>query len=419
MQLNKSVAGADLNFAVLSDVHITHRGQGIEKFTEAVMQLFAMDPKPDLLVLDGDVAYQIDRAGAGSADQLYDEPYNMIMAVLRRYVKDTPVLYVMGNHEYGQNRHEDFMVKAAQELFKEKTGYPMHTHNVYGGYHFIGMSCDSYNCTFTPEVEAWGKAEIEKALADGTEKPVFVVFHGPVRDTVGDPTPLQSPEFEAFLRKNPRIVAVVGHLHTPVNDPRTIYQEKGGFTTIHTPLCAVGNCEIYGCENHCRSGGPVSQGLWYEVRGTQVQVHKLDFMQGKEVDVPWTLDTAALCHGEGYHYTDDRARIANTPAFPKGATLVLSAAAGRVSLRCPLAACAPAGASQDGFCGFYRVCFESDDGKRGTMLLSDDFYLLRPQTDFCATLPGTFSGERVTVTVTPVHIFGKEGRPLHRSVRVR
>lgn len=423
MELKFGMEKADLRFAVLSDVHITHRGQGIEKFTEAVMQLVRMEPKPDAFVFSGDIAYQIDKAGGGVADQLYEEPYDMINAVLRRYVSPLPVIYANGNHEFGQGRHEPDITEAAVAMFREKTGKELHEHHVVGGYHFISMGIEDGHWHYTENAESYAMAECKKALAENPELPVFLVFHIPVHQTVVDTeAKAHSEAFTQFLMENPRIVAIVGHLHTPVNDPRTIWQKAGGFTTVHAPLGAVGNLCIPKCENRTQGGAPYSQGLYFEVKGTKVLIHKLNFTTGKEVDEPWELDTAQLLKGEGYYYTDRRKEISNTPAFPQKTQVIWEFMGdGRLAVEFVKADCKAAGRNQDGFTQYYRFDFSAPGSNAlcKSMVYASDFFANQPGERFAAVLPTGLPRGKYVLTVTPISPFGKEGEPVVLKVKLK
>ena len=115
---------ANLRLAVISDTHITHRGEGIERFTRTLEVFSEITPAVDAFLLAGDICYQIDKAGGGVCELLYEEPYDMFLGAVRRYIKDTPWIYVLGNHEFPQNNDGEQITAEAIELYSSKTGMP-------------------------------------------------------------------------------------------------------------------------------------------------------------------------------------------------------------------------------------------------------------------------------------------------------
>ncbi|MCQ2385323.1 MAG: metallophosphoesterase, partial [Clostridia bacterium] len=218
----------DLTFTVLSDLHMTHRGQGLQKLNMYRCGASEMNPKPERQRFAGDLVYQIDCSGGGVCPELYPEPYDYLNMALSRYTKDIPTFYVMGNHEFPQNRHEPELMAQARELFKEKTGKPLMFHETVNGYHFIGFSCMAWDIVPIPEVEKYVTREVKKALKEST-LPVFVLYHRPIRHTVEDSEePSYSEAFGKFLLSDKRIINICGHLHTPSDSPVCLYQKKGG-----------------------------------------------------------------------------------------------------------------------------------------------------------------------------------------------
>ena len=139
MNFPKRNPDADLTFGVLSDLHMTHRGEGLQKLHQYLDLYSKVEPAIDAHVFAGDIVYQMDVSGGGNCDTVYPEPYAYLQMALDRYAKDLPLIYSIGNHEYPQNCTDDALTKEAQKAFTD-AGFPMRSHTVVKGYHFIQIS---------------------------------------------------------------------------------------------------------------------------------------------------------------------------------------------------------------------------------------------------------------------------------------
>ena len=183
--------------------------------------------QPDLLVLNGDVIYQLDSWQDNVCRNVYEHPYDIVKDLLDQYFPDTPRMYVLGNHEFPQNNDDPALTQSALEVWLKKTGQPVRDHQVINGVHFIKYPLLTWAMPVMPEQEAWAMTELQSALEADSVHPVFFVSH----DSTGDPTYLWpepesfSAEFRAFLRKHPRIVHISGHRHMHIADHQRIYQD--------------------------------------------------------------------------------------------------------------------------------------------------------------------------------------------------
>ena len=57
---------ADLSFGVLSDLHMTHRGEGLQKLSQYMALFSKITPAIDAHVFTGDIVDQIDLSGGGT-----------------------------------------------------------------------------------------------------------------------------------------------------------------------------------------------------------------------------------------------------------------------------------------------------------------------------------------------------------------
>lgn len=128
------------------------------------------------------------------------------------------------------------MGKDSLEYYKSLTNQETDFHRVIGGYHFIGVSTSKmkkyYNSQFQ---KMWLKKELDKAVKDTPDKPVFLMHHEHIKYTVYgsyDEDGWGKILFADLLKKYPNVVDFSGHSHYPVNDPRSVWQKE--YTAIGT-----------------------------------------------------------------------------------------------------------------------------------------------------------------------------------------
>lgn len=216
-----------LRFAVCSDIHIKEPGdKACEKFIKclrtanAAAEQDAFHPNLDALIVAGDTA------NSGTKEQ-FDAFFDILAAEKKEETEFWGILAKY--HDCGQGRN-------ALEKFSDRTGKPCDWHSVINGFHFIGISvCRNETVFHYSEVQKqWLDREIAGACEDTPDKPVFVIQHEHVRDTVFGSTLFDGwgeIYFTDILKKYPRVIHISGHSHYPAADPRAIWQ--GDFTALN------------------------------------------------------------------------------------------------------------------------------------------------------------------------------------------
>lgn len=215
-----------VRFAVCSDVHINgEEGQvNAERFKNLFKDSYAYAASQDYKALDA-VLVVGDMTNSG-----LDIEYETLNKIVDENAKDdTQVLFCMGNHEFIAYRNSD--VTIGYEKYKKFINEDVDTHTVIGGYHFIGVSYANDSKTFEGKTE-WLEAEIEKAIADTPDKPIFVFQHPHPTMTVFGSINWSSLEVKTTLMKYPQVIDFSGHSHYASNDPRSINQTS--FTSVGT-----------------------------------------------------------------------------------------------------------------------------------------------------------------------------------------
>ena len=170
-------------FTAISDVHITDFHAGEDQFIR-LMDVVSKIPT-DLYVFPGDIVYQLDSWSDSTCRRLHTACYDFINEKLAHYIPaSVPRIMVMGNHEYPQNNVDPLMTAEAYALWQEKFAQKPLDHEIHHGYHFIKSPLYSWAMLPSVETEKWLMSEIDKALADDPEKPVFFLSHSPCPNTV-------------------------------------------------------------------------------------------------------------------------------------------------------------------------------------------------------------------------------------------
>ncbi len=109
-------------------------------------------------------------------------------------------------------------------------------HAVIGGYHFIGLSASENDEVHYDDGQiAWLRTQLEEATAEDPLRPVFVMHHEHVANTVYGSSDFEGwgmSYFTDVLDDFPQVVDFSGHSHYPLNDPRSVWQ--GDFTAVGT-----------------------------------------------------------------------------------------------------------------------------------------------------------------------------------------
>ena len=216
-----------LRFAVCSDVHLNKDESGIrnaEKFRKLFSRAYEISAKESYKGLDAVIV-------AGDfTDGGRPEEYEIFCDLTKECVKEgTELLTVMGNHEHIEYRDTSTPEKAI-DVFREYVSDEVDYHKVINGYHFIGVSYDgSGKEEFKTKLD-WLRAELDKAVEDTGDKPIFVAQHPHPALTVYGSVSWANLDIRLVLNDYPQVVDFSGHSHYAANDPRSIHQSA--FTAI-------------------------------------------------------------------------------------------------------------------------------------------------------------------------------------------
>ncbi len=217
-----------LRFAVCSDVHLSGEENDVnaKEFREFFTQSYAYSKKSetykslDAVMVCGDMT-----------EWGREKEYQMYQKIVSEELNgETKHLSCMGNHEFIEEREVEGI--NALDNYKNYVNEKVDTHEVINGYHFIGLSYSDKDENYSDEKIEWLKAEIEKAVDDTGDKPVFVYQHPHPTLTVYGSINWSEIKISLALKDYPQVIDFSGHSHYCASDPRSIHQGK--FTAVGT-----------------------------------------------------------------------------------------------------------------------------------------------------------------------------------------
>ncbi len=217
-----------VRFLVTSDSHITTIGD-IQSFRLQRMIKLGYDiaekdeeyNKLDAVLVAGDITDMGTKIAFGS-----------IKAATKPVIKEgTQFLATVSTS------HDDRSLgKESLALYSSIMGQETDFHRVINGFHFIGVSASKNEGEHYGEYQKeWLKEQLDLAVADDPSKPVFVIQHEHISDTVYGSSDFEGwgmPDFADILSNYPQVVDFSGHSHYPINDARSIWQ--GEYTALGT-----------------------------------------------------------------------------------------------------------------------------------------------------------------------------------------
>ena len=214
-----------------------------------------------------------------------------------------------GNHEYYMYRDEDRAEGA--RVFEKYIG-SLNNHYVINGYHFISVSYDDKVETYLKS-GVWLKKELDKAVADTGDKPIFVFQHPAPLFTVYGSVKWGDPTVSAILSSYPQVVDFSGHSHYPINDPRSIWQ--GTFTALGCGALSYFETELDTIAGNF-PGDTENAAQFYIVEGDKdgnVRIKAYDLITNQFFDFEYYLTGLAE---KNYPYSfQNLSRLDSTPVF--------------------------------------------------------------------------------------------------------
>lgn len=390
-----------LRFAVCSDIHLTGKDGEFQEnqLKSLIKQSYAYSEKSsvytnlDALMICGDMT-----------DWGRECEYEQLIRILKADLKkDTKLLCCMGNHEFIESK-ETVGINPFDNYKKHISG-DADTHTVINGYHFIGISYSDGKERFKGKMK-WLKNEIETAVADTADKPIFVYQHPHPSLTVYGSVHWGKPDIRRVLSHYKQVVNFSGHSHYNPADPRSVYQ--GAFTAFGTGSLTglIGNVNYLDANAHSNA----DSASYYIVEADKdgnLRIQLFDPLTGNAF--PGTERYIPL--GKKIYTWRNFVKADTKPRFSPGAAITADVSSnGNVIISFPEA------------CGYYPAQSYNIriSNVKGEVVFSEYFISGHTHSD-CKIKQvniGNIGSGEFTVTVIPISPYYKFGEPIIGKVDI-
>ncbi len=217
-------------FQMVSDIHVNTSGgsQGVSNghFTMMLNDIKANSPDSIGIFINGDIA---DTGSSADFDKVW-QLYNAAGGT-----SELPVMHMaVGNHDWFKGNPDDQFQKYAYQFNQSlgKAPEKVYYTEVVEGIPFIylGQESSGNDITFTDEQLDWFDAQMEQYTAEDPDRPVFVLLHQSMINTVAGSLNGQGwngvtneMKFKERLKKYGQIILLNGHSHWELTSPRCMY----------------------------------------------------------------------------------------------------------------------------------------------------------------------------------------------------
>ncbi len=328
-----------LSFAIMSDIHIASDTDtaAADKYKKAVdLAVKYSNNDLDLVMIAGDLVQNL----------MYDDKAETAIKEIDAFKmftdqiipKGVGLLFCTGNHDRSsKNGYEENFSAAFRSTQADIDRYYSYDvvedcdyskglrHAVVNGYHFLSVGMHQNYVSYLKPI-------LEKLTAEDPLKPIFVQYHFPSEDTVfetkySDTT--KQPAMRELLSGYPQVVFFSGHTHSPIENPRAIWQ--GDYTALDTASVRElwdeglinGFLKIPVNATHAETRIYAGESTLVQVdknnniRFVSYNLYRGDIVAERVIAAPNKDKTHLLT------YTDNRKDASKAPVFTNGANLTL------------------------------------------------------------------------------------------------
>ena len=300
-------------------------------------------------------------------------------------------------------------------FYQSLSGNDADFHTVIGGFHFIGVSVSANKAAhYDAKQLSWLKQQLDIAVADTPDKPVFVTHHEHNTETVYGSSVYEGwgvPYFKAILNQYPQVVDFSGHSHFPLNDPRSVWQGK--YTAVGTGAIYYSEFTVEGLRCYHPADSEQTATCWIVEANAGGDLH----LQGMDVEAGKVLCDYVLknpADPANRDYTPKKQKAASkAPRFAADAAITAAPTFGGCTVT------VDAAQSADGMpVVLYRAAAKNRLGvtvsKTWTM---PQYYRAVEQNTIDLELQGLSAGD-YTVSVVAETAYGVQSAPLQTTVHV-
>lgn len=429
-----------LSLAAISDVHIEGSSDAYaNKFTSALNQLKVKAAESDANGIDGvmvvgDLIQRAEITMAQNFKALYEDVFKPT---------EVPMIYTIGNHD--MNPKYDWTPSTVaqsvamsntfgDEYFKTDIDNTMRNnyearHCVIGGYHILAVTPNGDQpITYSPNVITWLDQQLDAITKTDPNRYVIVLTHPMIYNTIygsllgedGGVWTSTLPNYWAtrvltgVLEKYPQVVSFHGHLHFPINDPRSLWQGKwtalGCGSTRYMAIEPAGWEGISSTPTVMNDANNFSQGylVQFDVNGN-MRIVKMDFFNNGTIGEPYVMQYPDAAGANLAKYNNVTRKAANQA--PTMSTIEAKDVKDNEAASVTFAA-----GKDDEFVHHYIVTLSKAGNVVATKKILADFYLHPNTSEMKSSWTYSFgtlseSGQ-YTVTVVAVDSWDAESAPV-------
>lgn len=424
------------SFAALSDIHLGNNTSDVEenKFKNALLQIKEFAAKNDANGIDAIFAVGdlFEGSGYGGNDALMLEYKKIYESVFDPTV--TPMIHTPGNHDLKwDNTAKDvaasqntmlgsnyFLTDIDQNILKAEGN----RHCVINGYHVLTLlPVTSTNVSYTQATKTWLDQTLAQITTENPNAYVIVLTHPMIYDTVYGSTLGREPgtmltdmwatsDLTDILSKYNQVITFGGHLHFPLNDPRSIMQTAFtslGCGSVNYMAIEDGKYENMYSTTTMKDKDEFSQGLICQIDANgNMRITRMDFYNETTIDTAWEISypTADGSHLTAYGKDRGSAEKNTAPIISNDIREIITTNGNKKTVSIEFGA-----AQDDTFAHHYTMVFKNTaTGKTlKTFNILSDFYRAKSPADMKDTLSctiGTLNKGEYEVILTAYDSWG-------------
>ncbi len=424
-----------LQFAAISD---THTGNSPEKVQNALTFLKNKALEYTKKGLDA-------VTGAGDYTNNYGTDINVKKAEVAQ-VKETyeavfdpdevPFIAVMGNHDHDFRRGGTGAGIDLSSFIEEMGNVKAHTkydvptpdvkngsrHAKIGEHHFLMVEpityksdgMDDTGAKFTAETKKWLDDTLAQITKEAPDKYVFIYTHSMIygtvygSDLVTNGNYWYTKDLTDILEKYPQAVTFGGHLHFPLQDERSIWQDDFtslGCGSVQYMAIEPGEYDDMSSMTVMRGAYSISSGYLVQIDAHEnVRFIRMNLINGKEIKTPFVIPAPRADRSHLAVYSAARAENNTTPVFAQNpASLTVDGE--DIVLRFKAAA-------DDDFTHDYKIVLFEDGAECEKRNILTDFYRYEDMADMKKEYELTFrkkaeAGKAYSAALTAFDSWGK------------
>ena len=424
------------SFAAISDIHMCNDNTGRDKdfFTNALRQIKEFG-NVDAILAVGDLINAGGYGGKFEQMRVYKKVYESVFDP-----KEMPMIFAVGNHDvhwsaeskiYADKLNEflgpDYFLNDVDHNIRETEG---NRHCVVNGYHIITLLPVTYTqVSYTQATKDWLDQTLAQITTENPNAYVIILTHPMIYDTVYGSTLAREPgstlkdmwvtsDLTDILSKYNQVVTFGGHLHFPINDPRTIMQTAFtslGCGSVSYMAIEDGNYENMASVTTMNDKYEFSQGLICQIdENGNMRINRMDFYNKTTIDTPWEISHPTADGSHLTAYGKDRGFPENNsaPIISKHIQAIMSDPDDEGNRNVVIEFGA---AKDDTFAHHYTMEFKKAGEPIKTFNILSDFYRVKTPSEMKDTLTcniGVLSPADYEVILTAYDSWGAASEPI-------